>query len=498
MIKVLKLEELCALIKEKGLAVTVSSSDVTAGGVFVAMPPSSPGGKSGVDFLDRAVQAGASYIVADAAEAERFAGSFPAVAWTPVESVRKALGRIAQAAYGTDERCPRVIGITGTNGKTTETYLLERVLTAAGHKVGVLGTVEYRWPGHSEEAALTTPVCLVLHEKLAAMADAGVDIAVMEVSSHALEQERVAGISFIAALLTNVTQDHLDFHGDMEHYFQAKSLLFLPPETGGWADANKVCVVNSDDPYGRRLMELPGVNGANLISYGLEPFTGRAPARHLAGRVLSMSPSGMHLEMSYGDLTWELDSKMVGAFNAMNLLGAQALCLGLGLDRELFGELEDFTGVPGRVERVHNNKGLNVFVDYAHTPDALVNVLKGLRAAGFERIVTVFGCGGNRDRTKRPLMGKAVAEYSDVAVLTSDNPRDEEPEAIMADVMPGLQECREVVAVADRRQALAQALKLVGPKDALLVAGKGHETYQIIKGVKYDFSDQDILRELMV
>ncbi len=490
----LSLEDLCRLVKQNRLGVTCHSGSVQPGGVFVILPPSAPGAKGGEAWLADALGAGAAYVVCDAGLAASVETNGKA-ALVPAQDIIAGLGLLARAAFCTDEKCPSVIGITGTNGKTTETYLLERLFEAAGKKVGVLGTVEYRWPGHREDAALTTPGCLVIHGKLAAMAAAGVDIAFMEVSSHALAQGRVAGIDFAGAMLTNVTQDHLDFHGDMENYFKAKRLLFLPPEKGGCPLGDKICAINSDDPYGRRLLADPGMRGENVFSYGFEDNPGFA--RHLKGRVLSMTPAGMHLEMEFQGRKWELDSKMVGSFNAMNLMAAQALCLGLGLDASLFSALSDFTGVRGRLERVENDKGLNVFVDYAHTPDALVNAIKGLRAAGFKRIVTVFGCGGNRDRAKRPLMGKAVADNSDVAVLTSDNPRHEEPEAIMADVMPGLAGCKEVHAIADRRSALARAVALIGPDDALLVAGKGHETYQIIKGAKIDFSDQDILKGLM-
>jgi UDP-N-acetylmuramoyl-L-alanyl-D-glutamate--2,6-diaminopimelate ligase len=384
------------------------------------------------------------------------------------------------------------VGITGTNGKTTVSYLLEALFTALGRKTGVIGTVSYRWPGHEEEAPLTTPGCLALHALLASMRRAGVEDAIMEVSSHALDQERVAGIGFSCALMTNLTQDHLDYHRDMEEYFASKARLFLPLAEGGIPLDDKIVAANADDAYCRRI--LAGIPGS--IGFGLAgtPVPG---TRHLAGRVLSLAPRGARLGMEFEGRSWELASPLVGAFNVMNLLAAQAVGLGLGLRPEEFSVLSEFTGVPGRLERVPDPSGRNVFVDYAHTPDALVKAISALRDAGFARIVTVFGCGGNRDRSKRPRMGQAVAGLSDVAVLTSDNPRDEDPEAIIADVLPGLAGCPEVIVRPDRRAALADALALLGPDDALLVAGKGHEPYQLIKGVKYPFSDQATLRELM-
>ena len=402
------------------------------------------------------------------------------------EDPREALWRLAEARWRTDASRVKILGVTGTNGKTTSTYLLERLFTDAGHKVGVLGTVSYRWPGHSEAAPLTTPDPLRVHSMLAQMEAAGVDVAVMEVSSHAIDQQRVCGVPFAGAAFTNLTQDHLDFHKDMENYFKTKARLFLELPR-----AEKVMAVNADDPWGRRLLELC----PRALSFGLQQ--GPPRRRHLWGELLSAGTEGCRLRMHLEGRTWELRSPLVGAFNASNLLTVQALALETGLDPGQFKALESFTGVCGRLERVENSQGLNVFVDYAHTPDALVNVLKALRGAGFKRIITVFGCGGNRDRTKRPLMGEAVARYADVAVLTSDNPRFEEPEAILRDVLPGLKEAREVLVEVDRHAATARALDMLGKDDALLIAGKGHEDYQIIQGVKHHYSDQEVVRELL-
>ena len=478
-------EELLATVRAGGGEVRSDSRLVRPGDIFVAVPGESVDGSR---FIPQALASGAGAIVCRPDVAEGAAAAAPlggACRFLPHPDPREALWRLAAARWRTDELPLRVVGVTGTNGKTTTAALLEHLFTAAGHRVGVLGTVTYRWPGHSEAAPLTTPDPLSLHAMLARMAAAGVDMAVMEVSSHALAQQRVSGVPFAGAAFTNLTQDHLDFHADMESYFKAKARLFLELPR-----ADKAMAVNADDPWGRRLLELcPGA-----LSYGL----GRcAPGRrHLWGELLSSSTGGTHLRMRAGDAEWELRSPLVGAFNAANLLTAQAMALELGLQPEAMVALESFTGVCGRLERVDNPRGLHVFVDYAHTPDALVNVLTALRGAGFARIVTVFGCGGDRDRTKRPLMGEAVARHADVAVLTSDNPRNEEPEAILADVLPGLATAREVVVEADRRAATARALAMLGPEDALLIAGKGHEDYQIIRGVRHHYSDQEVVREL--
>ncbi len=457
------------------------SRQVRPGDIFVAVPGAS---EDGARFIPQAVAAGASAVVCRAGAA--VGAGEGTCRCIEHHDPREALWRLAAARWHTDSLPLRVIGITGTNGKTTTVALLEHLFTAAGHRVGVLGTVTYRWPGHSEAAPLTTPDPLSLHAMLARMAEAGVELAFMEVSSHALAQQRVSGVPFAGAAFTNLTQDHLDFHPDMESYFRAKARLFLelPRE-------DKAMAVNADDPWGRRLLELcPGA-----LSFGLG--RGAPGRRHLWGELLASGTAGTHLRMRLDGEEWELRSPLVGAFNAANLLTAQAIALELGLQPSAMAALETFAGVCGRLERVPNPQGLHVFVDYAHTPDALVNVLTALRGAGFGRIVTVFGCGGNRDRTKRPLMGEAVARHADVAVLTSDNPRNEDPGAILEDVLPGLAAAREVVVEPDRRAATARALAMLGPEDALLIAGKGHEDYQIIQGVKHHYSDQEVVRELL-
>ena len=479
---------LCEQVEQGGVEVRADSRQVQPGDIFVAVPGAA---EDGARFIPAALEAGAGVIVCtpEAAAACPAGGAGRVVVHA---DPREALWRLAAARRHTAAHPMTVVGITGTNGKTTSAYLLEHLFTAAGHKVGVLGTVNYRWPGHVESAPLTTPDPLSLHAMLARMAEAGVDTAVMEVSSHALDQQRAGGIPFAGALFTNLTQDHLDFHPDMEAYFAAKARLFteLPRQ-------DKAAAVNADDPWGRRLLALC----PEALSYGLHaaPDAGETGGRrrHVRGEILHAGTDGLHLRMSLDGRAWELRSPLVGRFNALNLLGVQALALGLGLEVEALRALEDFRGVSGRLERVENPRGLNVFVDYAHTPDALVNVLQALRGAGFKRILAVFGCGGNRDRSKRPRMGEAVARYADVAVLTSDNPRFEDPEAILQDVLPGLKEAREVLVEADRRTATRKAIEMLGPEDALLIAGKGHEDYQIIQGVKHHYSDQEVVREIL-
>lgn len=482
------LNELCAGLRNSSRSIRTDSRRVEADDIFVALPPAAREGSGApdlrADYIRDAAARGAGVIVAESRFADCADTNF-----LPVEDARDALGRLAAARWGTEQLNFPVIAVTGTNGKTTCAYLLEHAWRSSGRRVGVLGTVSYRWPGHELAAPLTTPGCLEIHECLAAMRDAGVEAAIMEVSSHALDQNRVAGVEFSGALFTNLTQDHLDYHDGMEDYFAAKKKLFTSVPR-----ADKAMAVNADDPYGRRLLaELP-----HAVPYGIE----HEEDRGLACSVLSDTPRGMELRLTWQGESWRLSSPLVGRHNAANLSAVIALGLQMGFRPGDFSCFHDFCGVSGRLERVPvpergTGAGVGVFVDYAHTPDALTRAQEALRDAGFARVITVFGCGGDRDRTKRPLMGESVARGSDVAVLTSDNPRTEDPENIMDDVMPGLAGAKEVHREADRRKALALALNLARPGDALLVAGKGHEPYQIIGKVKYPFSDQQILKELL-
>ncbi len=469
----------------KGLAVCADSRTVTKGCVYVVVHGASEDGQK---YVPDAVQKGCSCVVLDEKTLSGVQDLLREHGTDYVlhEDTRFALSELAADMYHTDETGLMVVGITGTNGKTTCAALLERLFAAHGHKVGVLGTVSYRWPGHCEAAPLTTPGPLEVHRMLRAMSDAGCTVCVMEVSSHSLDQKRVWHVPFAGACFTNLTQDHLDFHHTMEEYFEAKALLFTTAQLPGKAKA-----LNADDAYCVRLLER--CPDAWTYGFGPAPKDGD-PAHHLQGELVSQGVHGVTLHMTAQSGSWDLVSPLIGRFNADNLLTVQAMGLAMGITD--FSSLEGFAGVPGRVERVVNAKGLHIFVDYAHTPDALINVQQALRGAGFKRLVTVFGCGGNRDRTKRPLMGEAVARLSDVAVLTSDNPRFENPDDIIADVMPGLAEAKEVIVDADRREATKKAIAMLGPDDCLLIAGKGHEDYQIVNGVKRHYSDQETVREL--
>ncbi|WFS61984.1 UDP-N-acetylmuramoyl-L-alanyl-D-glutamate--2,6-diaminopimelate ligase [Pseudodesulfovibrio thermohalotolerans] len=465
---------------KKGLVVRTDSRKLQDGECFVAMP----GAKvRGVDYIPDALNNGARYVVAPEAAHDLVAPVVEdrAVA-VYVENPAVALGELARAYFHLLDRDLKLVAVTGTNGKTTTSYIIEHLLASSGLKVGVLGTVNYRWPGFTMDAPLTTPDCWMIHELLFNMKKADVDVAVMEVSSHALDQYRVAGLDFDAAVFTNLTQDHLDYHGDMETYFGAKAKLFAE-----YPRLNKAAVINYDDPYGRRLL----ADCDNGIGYGIGDPSGIGEKPLLKGRILSMTGQGMEIEISWKNKTWVVKSPLVGSFNALNLLAAQAVGLQLGLSGKDMRKLATFPGVPGRLERVMNDRNLDIFVDYAHTPDALENVQRTLKELDFKRLITVFGCGGDRDRTKRPLMAQSAARYADVAVLTSDNPRTEDPAAIMDDARPGLAEARHVMENPDRAEAIKMAVAEMEPGDALLIAGKGHEDYQIIGTTKRHFSDKE-------
>jgi len=468
---------------ESGAEVHTHSASVRPGDVFVAL---SGARRHGVEFVPDALGRGAGYVLLDR-DPSSGASDLPRNCLR-VADARTALGELARIRHKTASLPLSLLGLTGTNGKTTVSYLLEHILLRAGRRVGLLGTISYRWPGHEEAAGLTTPDCLRVHELLARMGRDGADTVCMEVSSHALDQKRVAGLRFDAALFTNLSQEHMDYHLDMESYFASKSLLFTE-----FLGEDRTAVINLDDVYGRRLASLcPRVLGYTLSGENA-PF-GEAVLR---GELERADRSGLALRLSYAGRSWRIRSPLIGRHNASNLLAAQAMGLATGLSEDAFQCLENFSGVPGRLEWVENEAGKHIFVDYAHTPDALENILAALYELDYRRILVLFGCGGDRDRSKRPIMGEVVAKYADEVFLTSDNPRTEDPEWIMDDVEPGLEGAEVVVREADREKAIHGAMDRLGPEDVLLLAGKGHETFQEVGRGKLPFSDRAAVREYL-
>ena len=428
-------------------------------------------------FLDDAARRGAVAIVhAPGVRPPR------GLASVSVACPRTAMADLAAEFYGHPSRKLKVLGVTGTNGKTTTVFMLRALLRAAGIPAGLIGTIQYEFGNRLIPAARTTPESLDLQRMFSEALQAGCEALAMEVSSQGLAAERLRGTRFAAAVFTNLSVDHLDFHKTMEAYFQAKKRLFDALEPGVPA------IVNLDDPYGRRLAAEPALRD-RLITYGCGPD---AAVRAVDIR-LSETESAFRAVTPWGELPVALG--FAGRFNVLNALAAVAACGALDVPlAPLAAALAEMPPVPGRLERVADPKGRHVFVDYAHTEDALRNVLQTLRETVPGRLVCVFGCGGDRDRSKRPRMGAAVSEFADFAVVTSDNPRSEEPAAILAEILAGMDHAKPHAVEPDRALAIRAALREARPGDAVLIAGKGHEPYQEIAGSMIHFDDREVVR----
>ena len=398
-----------------------------------------------------------------------------------VQDSRAALARMAANFFGHPSRHLTLIGVTGTNGKTTTTHLIKSVFEASGAKVGLIGTIEYMIGSTVRPATHTTPESLELNQLLSEMVTGGCTTAVMEVSSHSLAMHRVDGLSFRAGVFTNLTQDHLDFHGTMQSYRAAKSRLF----TG--LDAGASAITNADDPTG--LLVVEGTR-AEIVSYGVERLSS------FRGEHVEMGVRGMNLSVTYGSQSQAVRSSLTGRFNVSNILAAFATGVSLGIPATTVTEgIAAVRSVRGRFEQISSPAGWTAIVDYAHTPDALENCLRTvhelLPAGGPGRVITVFGCGGNRDRGKRPLMGRIASDRSDQVFVTSDNPRREDPDAIIDEIMSGIPTGRSVRREADRRRAIRAALGEARRGDVVVVAGKGHEDYQVIGETRIHFDDRE-------
>jgi UDP-N-acetylmuramoyl-L-alanyl-D-glutamate--2,6-diaminopimelate ligase len=412
-----------------------------------------------------------------------------------VADARLALAVLAAAVLGDPAEKLSLVGVTGTNGKTTTTHLIDAVLRKAGEKVGLIGTVHYRIGDRLTTAVRTTPEASDLQALFREMVDASCRRAVLEVSSHSLELKRVHGCRFEVAVFTNLTRDHLDFHGDMDRYFEAKRRLFdtLLREDGR-------AIINADDD---RADELVAASRAPVWTYGHErPAGGGGRERpvdiHASAIRLSLEGSRFLVATPLGPV--EIHSPLLGRFNVSNLLAALGAALALGIPREVAAEgLASLLGVPGRLERVNAGQDFAVIVDYAHTDDALKKLLETVRELGPKRVITVFGCGGDRDRTKRPLMGAVASRLSDSVIVTSDNPRSEPPEAIIEEVRRGMPAGRgaEVLSIVDRRDAIARALEMAHSGAAVVIAGKGHETSQTLRDRTVPFDDRQVVRDIL-
>lgn len=463
------------------------SRDVSPGDLFFALRGAEVDGH---DYLDAAVRLGASALVVESAPAPEVSGTAAVV---EVPDSRRALAPIAARFFGNPSEELDLIGVTGTNGKTSTTYLAESILRAADRNPGLIGTVEMRYAGERLRAVNTTPESLDLQRILRNMRTRGIDTAVMEVSSHGLDCGRVDGCRFAVAAFTNLTQDHLDHHGDMDRYREAKLALMRDHlEPGGTA------VVNVDDPNGGYFVDAARERGARVLRVSRKP--GDAEVRLLSAEV-SLEASRARIATPGG--ATDLVLPLLGDFNLENLLVAVGIGVAIELPLETIAEgVASCPQVPGRIERIGSPSGPQVIVDYAHTPDAVDKLLATLKPLCRGRLIVVFGCGGDRDRAKRPLMAEAVAEHADRIVATSDNPRTEDPERVLDDVEAGLSgfppvsfeafgATRGYLRLADRREAIRAALAIAEENDMVAIAGKGHEDYQIIGRERLPFSDRD-------
>ncbi len=462
-------------------AVAYDSRNVRPGSVFVAIPGTVVDGHR---FIDQAIALGAIAVVVE----KEYPGlSVPQVV---VKDTRRALAEIAGRFFNYPSRRLKLLGVTGTNGKTTTAYLLESIFHQAGRRTGLIGSIEYRIAGERYEADRTTPESLDLQQILAAMVNAGVEVAVIEVSSHALALGRVDGCRFAGRIFTNLSQDHLDYHADLEDYFAAKARLFVDQDFGSGA-----VLVNCDDEYGRRL----------LIDVGGRSF-GKDPQADYSISRVAYGGDSMCYELKGRHGVLEVACPLLGDFNVSNSAAAAALALELGVDGEdVAAGIAALRKVPGRFESINCDQDFHVLVDYAHTPDGLEKVLTAARelAAG-HRLIAVFGCGGDRDKGKRPLMGRIGATLSDVAVVTSDNPRSEPPRAIIDDILAGIGvvDRTHTKVKVEREEAIVYAIGEAHSGDVVVIAGKGHENYQLVKDKVLPFDDrvvaERVLRKLCV
>jgi UDP-N-acetylmuramoyl-L-alanyl-D-glutamate--2,6-diaminopimelate ligase len=455
-------------------AITFSSRDTTPGSLFVAVKGTHADGH---DFIPQAISNGASIVVCEELPDEKPAD----ITFVKVKDSAKALGLMASAFYGNPSSKLRLVGITGTNGKTTTVTLLYRLFMALGYKAGCLSTIRNYVDRKIVGATHTTPDPVQLNRLLKEMVDAGCQYAFMEVSSHSLAQQRVAGLEFAGAIFSNITHDHLDYHKSFDEYIRAKKLFFDNLPAGSFA------LINNDDRNGKVMVQNTRATVKYYAVRSMAEFKARIIESHIDGMLLNIDQA-------------EVWTRFLGSFNASNLLAVYGAARLLGQPKDsILRIMSTLESVEGRFQYVKSVDGITAIIDYAHTPDALENVLTTIQQIRPEegQLITVVGAGGNRDKTKRPRMASVAAEMSDRVILTSDNPRDEEPEAIIADMKQGLDEtlASKALCITDRKEAIKAACLMSKPGDIILIAGKGHENYQEIKGVKHHFSDLEFVTE---
>ncbi len=460
------------------------SRSVKKGDLFVAIKGFQVDGH---DYIERAIQAGAVAIVcSDLGKIAHIMEKYTLVQWLFVEDTRNALAFVSKEFYALPSEKLALIGITGTNGKTSITQLLSNMLEALNKKTGVIGTIGNKVGNKSYQTAVTTPESLNLNQLFSEMVEDGVDACLMEVSSHSLSLDRVAYLNYNIGIFTNLTQDHLDFHIDFESYYSAKRQLFLKTDTYN--------LINKDDYYGQRLIKDMNALSpkAKTMTYGIDQ------AADIMAKNIEYTMSGIAYDLCTDVFELRLEIALPGKIYVYNTLAALGALILMGASKEdIITAVNGIKPVPGRFEKVDNALGINVIVDYAHAPDALKNVLSIAREFTSGDVITVFGCGGDRDKTKRPLMGNIALEGSDYVIVTSDNPRTEVPETIIKDIIINYPEQGSYEVHVDRREAIAAAINRGRTGDTIVIAGKGHETYQIIGTIKSDFDDRLVAKEYL-
>lgn len=459
----------------KGL--TIDSRQVKPGFLFVAIEGFTVDGHR---FIPSAVSSGACAVILTRIPSELSEG----VCYIRVKNPRFVLGYCAKNFYHNPGKDLNIIGVTGTNGKTSTTYFLEEILKEYGKKTGVIGTVEIRADGKRLDynlATSTTPDTIELNEILCDMKALGITNVAMEVSSHALQLYKVDGVEFEVGIFTNLTQDHLDLHGTMDNYMRAKARLFKMCRKG---------VFNADDSYFERIKEL---SRCRILTYGIENDC------DIKAVNIQYMPDHVTFDVKYNDKTYAVNLSIPGRFSVYNALAAIGGALSAGVPMDIIiNALGNIKGVPGRIQNIATGKGFNVFIDYAHTPDGVLNIINAVREFTKGRIITVFGCGGDRDKKKRPIMGEISAKLSDYSIITSDNPRTEEPEDIIKDILAGVTPVTDKFEVlVSRKDAIYKAIELAENGDSVIIAGKGHEDYEIFKDKTIHFDDAEVAREAL-
>jgi UDP-N-acetylmuramoyl-L-alanyl-D-glutamate--2,6-diaminopimelate ligase len=454
--------------------VSCNSKNISSGDLFVAVRGASCDGHQ---FIDEAIKRGARIIVTEQDEYRPDRAVF-----IKVPDSRRALNELAAGFYGNPAQKIKVVGITGTNGKTTVAYLLEKILNAAGFEAGIIGTINYKIKDRLIPATNTTPGPLELQSYLAQMVDEKIKFCVMEVSSHSLDQERTGGIDFQGAVFTNLASDHLDYHLTVENYFAAKAKLFENLKNDAFA------AINLDDPFGLKLTKL---TPAKVISYAIDSQA------DLTAKNISLDLRGTGFLLAAPEAQIDIQTRLLGRHNVYNILAAAGMGLGLGIDLKTIKKgVESLELVPGRLENVDCGQPFKVLVDFAHTEDALKNVLSTLKGISGSRLLLLFGCGGNRDKTKREKMGRVADGLADFSVITSDNPRNEDPRQIAEEIVKGFHSQKYKV-VLDRLEAIKEIVALAKKDDIVVIAGKGHEAYQIFKDRTVPFDDRIEVKKIL-